>query len=76
MRSFVVVGLLAVFSLAGCVKDGKVGTTKIWETPSGTNQPKTIWKNDSGAKANAPTTIWQRSDGSKVIDLEGGSVSD
>lgn len=73
MKTFVIVGLLALFSLAGCAKDGKIGNTKIWETPSNTNQPKTVWKNDSGAKANTPTTIWRRSDGTNVIDLDGGN---
>ena len=72
MKSVQIVGLLTVALLAGCAKDGKIGNTKIWETPANTTQPKTVWRNESGAKQNPPSTIWKRADGTEVVEKDEG----
>src|SRR5690606_2105377 len=70
MKSVCQIGLLAVglVALAGCVQDGKIGQTKIWETPAETTAPKTIWRSEDGSQRTPPSTVCKRADGSSVVE--------
>ena len=70
MKSVCQMGLLVIglMALTGCVKDGKIGQTKIWETPAETTAPKTVWRNDEGSQRTPPSTVWKRADGTSVVE--------